>query len=87
MASSIREKQIGKFTFLILITFSVTVCIFINFIFNTLKILYMLLKLSGHSNYQIGPNLTKSEIPSTKSGPYCKVPVKDLVKKVRFGPD
>jgi len=39
--------------------------------------------LRGHSNYQIGPNLTKShhigvnrtksEIPSTKSGPYCKV--------------
>jgi len=27
-----------------------------------------------HSNYQIGPNLTKSEIPSsTKSGQYCKV--------------
>ena len=26
---------------------------------------------------------------STKSGPYCKVglPVKDLVRKVRFGPD
>jgi len=40
-----------------------------------------------HSNYQIGVNRTKSEIPSTKSGPYCKVPVKDLVRKVRFGPD
>jgi len=31
--------------------------------------------------------ITKSEIPSTKSGPYCKVPVKDLVRKVQFGPD
>ena len=40
-----------------------------------------------HCNYQIGVNRTKSEIPSTKSGPYCKVPGKDLVRKVRFGPD
>ena len=24
----------------------------------------------GHSNYQIGPNMTKSEIPSTKSGTF-----------------
>jgi len=35
---------------------------------------------------QIGVNLTKSEIPSTKSGPYCKVtkvPVKDLVSRDR----
>ena len=29
---------------------------------------------TDHSNYQIRVNRTKSEIPSTKSGPYCKVP-------------
>ena len=44
--------------------------------------------VSGHSNYQIGLNWTKWDIPVpiTKSGPCHKVSVKELVRKVRFSP-
>ena len=32
--------------------------------------MFFLVSYNSHSNYQIGPNLTKSEIPSTKSGTF-----------------